>query len=81
MRVNWLRAKSRRDRWREENVLLRGELEWSWRFFLFQESTWRERGTFAIGGSRCYALKQVHIWKEFGESVAVVMKRFGIIPE
>ena len=81
MRVNWLRAKSRRDRWREENVLLKSELEWSWRFFLHQEGKWRERSTFALGGWRCYALKQVYTWKYFAESVTDVMKSLGIMPD
>ena len=80
MRVNWLRAKSRRDRWVEENVLLASELEWSWRFFVRQEVIWRDRSILAIGGYRCYALKQADVWTQFAESALAAMKPVGLAP-
>jgi hypothetical protein len=40
-RVHWLKAKSRRDRWREEKILLQSEMQWTELFFRHQASRWR----------------------------------------
>ena len=61
-------------------MLLTGELEWSWRFFVCQEVIWRQRATDSVGGHRCYALKQAHIWMQFAETAASAMKPLGIVP-
>ena len=37
-RVNWLRARSRFDRWREEYKLLRSEMDWILNFFSYKEA-------------------------------------------
>lgn len=70
-RVNWLRAKSRRDRWAEEEALLVAELQWTRRFHGHRKELWQRRadGT-AIDNSgtpshpefQCYALKQAKTW-------------------
>jgi hypothetical protein len=39
-RVHWLKAKSRRDRWREERILLVSEMQWTELFFRHQASRW-----------------------------------------
>ena len=39
--VHWLKAKSRRDRWREERILLASEMEWTERFFRHRASRWK----------------------------------------
>ena len=40
-RVHWLKAKSRRDRWREERILLASEMEWTELFFRHRASRWK----------------------------------------
>src|SRR5882762_8397003 len=40
-RVHWLKAKSRRDRWREEELLLTSEMEWTELFFRHRASRWK----------------------------------------
>lgn len=44
-RVHWLKAKSRRDRWREEQVLLASEMEWTEIFFRHRASCWKTVAT------------------------------------
>jgi hypothetical protein len=39
-RVHWLKAKSRRDRWREEQILLASEMQWTELFFRHRASRW-----------------------------------------
>jgi hypothetical protein len=40
-RVHWLKAKSRRDRWQEEQILLASEMEWTELFFRHRASRWK----------------------------------------
>jgi hypothetical protein len=41
-RVHWLKAKSRRDRWREERILLASEMEWTELFFRHRARLWKD---------------------------------------
>lgn len=40
-RVHWLKAKARRDRWREEQILVASEMEWTEQFFRYRASRWK----------------------------------------
>lgn len=40
-RVHWLKAKSRRDRWREEHIILTSEMKWTEHFFRHRASRWK----------------------------------------
>jgi hypothetical protein len=40
-RVHWLKAKSRRDRWREEHIILASEMQWTELFFRHRASCWK----------------------------------------
>jgi len=40
-RVHWLKAKSRRDRWREEHIILTSEMQWTELFFRHRASCWK----------------------------------------
>jgi|SRR5882762_1463574 len=40
-RVHWLKAKARRDRWREEQTLLASEMQWTELFFRYRASLWK----------------------------------------
>jgi hypothetical protein len=43
--VHWLKAKSRRDCWREERTLLESEMKWTELFFQHQASCWNSLAT------------------------------------
>ncbi|EAU86504.2 hypothetical protein CC1G_10226 [Coprinopsis cinerea okayama7 len=64
-RVNWLRARSRVDRWKEEYVLLSSEMVWVLNFFDFR----RKKCLEWIGlredspGHVAYAHRQAEMWK------------------
>ena len=68
-RVNWLRAKARVDRWREELMLVKHEMQWTILWFQFQANLWRERSERADGGlpsgHKPYAKKQEKLWNAF----------------
>ena len=40
-RVHWLKAKSRRDRWQEEQILLASEMQWTELFFRHRATRWK----------------------------------------
>jgi hypothetical protein len=65
-RVNWLRAKARFDRWQEELILVKHEMQWTILWFQYQANLWRERSErvdsiFPIGHIS-YAKKQQKLW-------------------
>jgi hypothetical protein len=65
-RVNWLRAKARRDRWDEELKLVKHEMGWVVLWFQHQRLVWEGRAETSNRGNklghRIYALKQVDLW-------------------
>ena len=67
--VNWLRAKAHVDRWREELIIVKHEMQWTIRWFEFQANLWRERSERADDGlprgHRSYAKKQEKLWNAF----------------
>lgn len=65
LRVNWLRAKARRDRWKEEKVLLRSEMEWTRNYFKHTENVWLDRSKDTTVSAQCYALRQAYNWRRF----------------
>lgn len=70
-RVHWLRAKARRDRWAEEKLIVRHEMDWTVLYFVRQAEVWVSRMLSADEvtqpGHRCYAARQVNMWKKFAE--------------
>ena len=63
LRVNWLRAKSRKDRWAEEKILLNSEILWTLNYFEFHFRLWQLRAENASPGVVCYSLKQSETWR------------------
>lgn len=63
-RVNWLRARSRRDRWEEELDITAHEMVWVTRYFTHRADAWRNVATSddlgAVGGP--YAFRQAGQW-------------------
>ncbi|KAI0346079.1 hypothetical protein BDW22DRAFT_1323196 [Trametopsis cervina] len=71
-RVVWLRAKARRDRWKEETILIPFELECIARFYRHHRALWADRAekTQDRGQGRgyaAYAMHQAHIWQRLEE--------------
>ena len=78
-RVNWLRAKARKERWEEEIELVRCEMDWTVNCFQHHERIWRERAEGADGpGHRAYAWKQWAMWNEW---VGMAETRFNVLKE
>ena len=68
-RVNWLRARARHQRWKEEITILENEMTWTELWFQHQIEVWDERKQVASvslsDGHKVYAAKQVWVWKSF----------------
>ena len=68
-RVNWLRAKARYDRWKEELEIVKHEMKWTILWFEHQLKEWMDRLNGSIKedkpGHIAYAEKQVAMWKTF----------------
>jgi hypothetical protein len=66
-RINWLRAKARYDRWKEELQIVENEMKWTLLWFSYHERNWEKRsedaGTKGLEGHRCYAEKQAIVWR------------------
>jgi hypothetical protein len=62
-RVNWLRAKARADRWKEELLIVRHEMSWTINAFVHQTQLWTDlKDHSAEDGARAYAAKQEALW-------------------
>ena len=68
-RVNWLRAKARKDRWEEEMELVVSEMNWTVECFKYHEKRWERRAEGTQGlGQKAYAWKQKAMWENWGKS-------------
>lgn len=78
-RVNWLRARARYHRWREEFNITSHEMEWVTRYFLHQMGRWAAWKELALtegkNGHVCYAEGQMDIWMRLAEDAN---KRFSV---
>ncbi|EAU83220.2 hypothetical protein CC1G_11681 [Coprinopsis cinerea okayama7 len=64
-RVNWLRAKSRAERWEEEHTLLTYEMDWVVRFFAYKQDQCRQWAAMKpeSPGHNAYAMRQSEMWR------------------
>ncbi|KAJ3547371.1 hypothetical protein NMY22_g1672 [Coprinellus aureogranulatus] len=75
-RVNWIRARSRRDRWKEELMLLESEMEWFVRFCKSRREralAWALNGV--TEGHRAYAYRQADMWARHGNFAKFKFKK------
>ena len=63
LRVNFLRARARMLRWREEKILLRSEMQWTRLYFEYKAEKWKSLTTGEGTGKDCYAHSQVALWE------------------
>jgi hypothetical protein len=78
LRVNWLRAKARRDRWQEELKIVESEMEWTLRYYGFLKEIWSERAEWSVKckleGHKSYAEKQMWLWGKMQETTRKTME-------
>ncbi|KAG1889031.1 uncharacterized protein F5891DRAFT_1198847 [Suillus fuscotomentosus] len=64
--VHWLRAKALWDRWREEMLLVKLEMDWTCKFFLWKTTQWgdhmQESLEKHLPGHGCYAGRQSQMY-------------------
>jgi hypothetical protein len=69
--VNWLRAKARYERWKEEHQTVRDEMGNTIRFYEFKRDQWAGRAERSRGsrnmGHVCFAMRQVDMWGEMAK--------------
>jgi hypothetical protein len=82
-RVNWLRAKARSKRWKEEVLILQHEMVWTQMWFEHQQKVWEGRMKGALDtskvGHHAYAAKQARVWRRFKEHACTEFEKVGRI--
>ncbi|KAI6126956.1 hypothetical protein F5141DRAFT_1060598 [Pisolithus sp. B1] len=72
-RINWLKARARRDRWKEEVSLVRHDMLWTCLWFEHHKNMWEKR---ALGssepGKEAYAKKQMGLWSDFAKKARLM---------
>ncbi|KAG2127671.1 hypothetical protein DEU56DRAFT_758558 [Suillus clintonianus] len=67
-RVNWLWTKALCNRWNEEVILVKHEMQWSINFFNHRAKQWlghmRNATSAGLTGHACYAARQSHIYEQ-----------------
>ncbi|KAI5982501.1 hypothetical protein EDC04DRAFT_2616638 [Pisolithus marmoratus] len=64
--INWLKARARRDRWKEEVSLVRHEMLWTGLWFKHHKNIWEKRALQSTEpGKGAYANKQIELWRDF----------------
>ncbi|KAF8965105.1 hypothetical protein BDZ97DRAFT_1659385, partial [Flammula alnicola] len=66
-RVHWLRARAQTQRWREECILVRYEMQWTVRYFMHKSKTWQSAltsGRPLTAGAAAYADRKVVMWRQ-----------------
>lgn len=63
-RVHWIRARAQRSRWEEELLLVKYEMEWTTRSFLYKTREWQDRfeEPNVDAGPKAYAARQSSQW-------------------
>ncbi|KIK24178.1 hypothetical protein PISMIDRAFT_62507, partial [Pisolithus microcarpus 441] len=74
-RINWLKARARRDRWKEEVSLVRHEMLWTVLWFEYHKNMWEERALQSMEpGKEAYAKKQMGLWSDFANKARLMFK-------
>ena len=76
-RVHWLRARAQKQRWAEELILVKHEMQWTLNFYMYTAQRWQtrrdmpqpewERQSRPNRGRRAYAEKQIAMWNSLAE--------------
>lgn len=74
-RVNWLRAKARKERWEEEIELIQNEMDWTINSFHYHQKIWKQRVDEAESpGHRAYAWKQSSTWAGWAKTAEITFR-------
>ncbi|KAI6100513.1 hypothetical protein F5141DRAFT_1204836 [Pisolithus sp. B1] len=77
-RINWLKARARRDRWKEEVSLVRHEMLWTCLWFEYHKDIWEKRALQSTEpGKEAYAKKQMGLWNDFAKKARLM---FQVMP-
>ncbi|KAI6017423.1 hypothetical protein EDC04DRAFT_2902597 [Pisolithus marmoratus] len=72
-RINWLKARARRDRWKEEVSLVRHEMLWTGLWFEYHKKMWEQRALqLTEPGKEAYANKQMGLWSDFASKARLM---------
>ncbi|KAI6101699.1 hypothetical protein EDD16DRAFT_1525810 [Pisolithus croceorrhizus] len=72
-RINWLKARARRDRWKEEVSLVRHEMLWTCLWFEHHKNMWEKRALQSSEpGKEAYAKKQMGLWSDFAKKARLM---------
>ncbi|KAI5983613.1 hypothetical protein EDC04DRAFT_2616104 [Pisolithus marmoratus] len=72
-RINWLKARARRDRWKEEVSLVRHEMLWTGLWFEYHKKMWEQRALqLTEPGKEAYAKKQMGLWSDFASKARLM---------
>ena len=83
-RVNWLRAKCRSDRWSEEVILAKSELEWTRLFFKRRAEVWDDRSKSVAlldPELQYYGRRQATTWRLLQSKVENAIKETSAKPQ
>ncbi|KAI6097097.1 hypothetical protein F5141DRAFT_1205735 [Pisolithus sp. B1] len=76
-RINWLKARSRRDRWKEEVSLVRHEMLWTCLWFEYHKDMWEKRALQSTEpGKEAYAKKQMGLWNDFAKKARLMFQEW-----
>ncbi|KAI6117657.1 hypothetical protein EDD16DRAFT_1707494 [Pisolithus croceorrhizus] len=74
-RINWLKARARRDRWKEEVSLVRHEMLWTRLWFEYHKNMWEQRALqLTEPGKEAYARKQMVLWSDFENKASLMFQ-------
>ncbi|KAI6011636.1 hypothetical protein EDC04DRAFT_2609807 [Pisolithus marmoratus] len=72
-RINWLKARARSHRWKEEVSLVRHELLWTGLWFEYHKKMWEQRALqLTEPGKEAYANKQMGLWSDFASKARLM---------
>jgi len=62
-RISWLRAKSRKERWEEECVLLKSEMGWTINYYKHKSTEWTQLALGSKNDKQHLAFAQSEPWR------------------
>jgi hypothetical protein len=72
-RINWLRARSKRNRWHEESILVPMEMQWTVQFFFTKAKEWDTLASINPRiGPKSYAFRQSAMWTQLADRASKI---------
>jgi len=76
-RVHWLHARAQKNRWREECILVKYEMEWAVRYFVHKSQSWQSAPS-AAPGPAAYAKRKAALWQQLARFADGSFKNINI---